>query len=276
MRFRTRIICQLFIMFFSNTSFAQPQWKFYIAFEDAVGSKDTLWMIYDTTAHGILPVDTALGEGKVQLDYLKMNMYIFNHDGDTTKTVAFPYSVFPNHNLVSIKAFNFQYPILISWDTSLFHSPMLPSQPNSYFNHATIDNDYFYNINNGPPGSHEFDMLIDNSALAPAFSFGSQTHFPLSIHLFYDDSTIGIEDQDKDVFASVFPVPFKNYINIKSITPIIGIEIYDMLGQIVYENSSNYSFNLQIETEGLSPGAYCIALITEGGMFNRLISKSLY
>jgi len=29
---------------------AQPQWRFHLAFEDAIGAKDTLWFLYDTTA----------------------------------------------------------------------------------------------------------------------------------------------------------------------------------------------------------------------------------
>lgn len=48
---------------------AQPQWIFHIAFEDATGAKDTIWCIWDTTAHDILPVDTSFGEDKVNFDY---------------------------------------------------------------------------------------------------------------------------------------------------------------------------------------------------------------
>ena len=29
----------------ADKSEAQPQWKFYVAFEDAIGAKDTLWMV---------------------------------------------------------------------------------------------------------------------------------------------------------------------------------------------------------------------------------------
>ncbi|MEI2419331.1 hypothetical protein V6O07_03590, partial [Arthrospira platensis SPKY2] len=29
---------------------AQPQWRFHLAFEDAIGAKDTIWFVYDTTA----------------------------------------------------------------------------------------------------------------------------------------------------------------------------------------------------------------------------------
>ena len=77
---------------------AQPQWKFHIAFEDATGAKDTIWLVYDTTAHGTLPTDTLLGEGKVVIDYSKFNVYIFNYDNDTTKTFALPYFYFHGHN----------------------------------------------------------------------------------------------------------------------------------------------------------------------------------
>jgi len=31
-------------------SYAQPQWKFHIAYEDATGAKDTMWFIWDESA----------------------------------------------------------------------------------------------------------------------------------------------------------------------------------------------------------------------------------
>jgi hypothetical protein len=129
------------LIFITNLCFAQPQWKFHIAFEDAIGAKDTIWLIWDTTAHGSLPTDTALGEGPVSFNYSNFNVWIYNWDGDSTKTRAYPYNAISF--LLEVRAFNYQYPITIRWDTTLFYASYLPL-PVGYINAAIIDNDYFF------------------------------------------------------------------------------------------------------------------------------------
>ena len=135
-----KIILFLLLVFsIKLNSFSQPQWKFHIAFEDGTGAKDTIWCIWDSTAHGSPPVDTALGEGAIQIDNSTFNVFISNANGDTTKTVAFPFTYSFDFG---VRAINYQYPLTISWDSSLF-SVIFP-WPYASVDYARIDNGYFF------------------------------------------------------------------------------------------------------------------------------------
>ena len=45
-----RFILALVVLALSLTTIAQPTWRFHLAFEDGTGARDTIWMVYDTTA----------------------------------------------------------------------------------------------------------------------------------------------------------------------------------------------------------------------------------
>lgn len=146
-------------------TYAQPQWRFHLAFEDATGAKDTLWFIWDETATegwNIGDVDYHLGEGRVEMDLDVFNVYLGNWDGDSTKTVAIPYTSFPWHSSEPIDAFNYEYPITIRWDRSLFHAPYLPD-PDT-INFAVLNGMYFYlHANQIPPGV--YSILEEDSVV---------------------------------------------------------------------------------------------------------------
>ena len=48
----------LFLFLLSFSVGAQQQWRFHLAFEDANGAKDTIWLVWDTKIESTLPVDT--------------------------------------------------------------------------------------------------------------------------------------------------------------------------------------------------------------------------
>ncbi|MBK7287391.1 MAG: hypothetical protein IPI95_09950 [Flavobacteriales bacterium] len=127
-----RFILALVVLALSLTTIAQPTWRFHLAFEDGTGARDTIWMVYDTTATlGSNPwpgpnVDTLLGEGPVDVDDGLFHVFRTNAIGDTTNTNAYPYSQYPNFDGTSIDAINWTPPMTITWDTSLFHAPYLP------------------------------------------------------------------------------------------------------------------------------------------------------
>jgi hypothetical protein len=238
---------------------AQPQWRFHVALEDATGAKDTIWLIWDTTAHIGQPVDVTLGEGSLHFDSSVFNVYVFNDDADSTKTVALPYSLFPSISTY-IYAFNFQLPITISWDTSLFRAPYLPVGPNNYINEAILSNDYFFFINNDPL-LQAFNMLIDTMALAPAFNWFSQSHFPLAFGTDYVNT--GINDSNKEQYNNVFPTVVSDILNIKSSGFIESVQITNVNGIVVYEkklHQVNNSENLRILLTELSYGLYIIKI----------------
>ncbi|MBK8500073.1 MAG: hypothetical protein IPL52_14935 [Flavobacteriales bacterium] len=149
----------------SAVCMAQPTWRFHLAFEDGSGARDTIWMVYDTAAHTDWGpnVDTLLGEGRVELDPTLFNVWLINAVNDTTKTRAYPYSVFPDFDGTIIDAMNWVPPMTITWDTSLFHAPYLPYVQGS-FGIAIMDGLAFSAYNNHPElGFGIYDMLISDS-----------------------------------------------------------------------------------------------------------------
>lgn len=262
---KTKIICTLVtILVFKNFVFGQSQWRFYVAFEDGSGQKDTLWMVYDTTAT-ITGVDTALGEGYTPLDNSKFNVWILNHGGDTTKTEAFPFSIFPNHGLYSIRAINYSYPIYIRWDTSLFQSPLLPIQGNNFISAARIDNDYFFGINNDP-SLQAFNMLLDDSAYAPYFNFGAHDQFPMTISFYYDG--VGI-DLISSKNIRLFPNPAIDKIQVESIKRISSIQVIDTRGIIVKNIFNVHNMVEEIDVSDLCNGIFCLLILDENAKVSR-------
>jgi hypothetical protein len=258
------IISVMVILLSCVSVFGQARWKFYVAFEDATGARDTLWMVYDTTAHGNLPVDTGLGEGKFNFDHSVMNVWVYNADFDSTKTIAFPYSSFPYHSIGNIMAFNYVYPITISWDTALFHSPILPSQPipYMYINDVFMYNEYFHFVNNDPP-KQAFNMLINNSAVAPPFGWGTTEHFPMTITVQYNSQTVINENSDASNKVLVYPSPFDDGLRISTEIPVDKYFISSLDGKIMkivdFEQSrilSEYS----IDTRSLAAGIYLLTV----------------
>jgi hypothetical protein len=251
----------LSFFFITNLCLAQPQWKFHLAFEDATGAKDTIWLIWDTTATGGVQgsgYDTLLGEGPFNFDYSIFNVWTHNENGDSTKTLAFPYNNTIGF-LPFIYAFNYQYPITIQWDSSLFYASYLPL-PVGYINIATIENDYFFLVSNDPP-LQRYNMLLDNHAVAPAFSWGSQTHFPMIFYI-ARDHTININEiKIQDV--SIYPNPFTNSITVSGRVKINGIQILSLEGKIVYNSNSIISSAspISIPTDHLLPGMYLFKII---------------
>ena len=174
---------------------AQPQWRFHLAFEDGTGARDTIWFVYDTTATqgwGPGEVDHGLGEGGVTMDLGVFNVWMWNWDGDSTKTLAYPYTVFPWHGEVEMHSFNYQYPITIRWDRSLFHAEYLPN-PDS-INTAIMNGQYFYWYGNMPfPGVHS--LLEEDSVVV--LDLGEPL-FPTALYVNHHTNTTGISGRDRD------------------------------------------------------------------------------
>jgi hypothetical protein len=248
---------------------AQPQWKFHIAFEDATGAKDTIWLIWDSTATS--GIDFALGEGPVAFDYNSFNVFTHNINGDSTKTVAFPYySPYPflfGVNGGNVYAFNYQYPITKRWDSSLFSAPYLPP-PGNKVNVARIDNQYFFGVNNS--GYDHFNMLIDNTAYAPAFWWGSQSQFPMSFNLSLHP-LVGISSIYKENGIIVYPNPFENQITI-STTKEISVEIYSITGNLLI-SEKDLKGSQTLDLSHLPEGIFILKFLIQDHIFYEKIIK---
>lgn len=235
-------------LFFSVAVTAQQQWKFHLAFEDATGAKDTIWLLYDTTAHGTLPTDTALGEIGVTFDYSTFNVWVYNADNDSTKTSALPYVYYPSH-FAEVRAINYQYPIIVSWDTALFHVSYLPFSQ-GYFSIATINNNYFT----------DYNMLWYDTAFAPYFNWGSHDQFPMTFILSYEPDFIDEGSLKKTLLVQS---PFCNDLKIHSKEKIQRIEIYSVEGNVVFTNVFAIAANnLSILTSNWPSEIYILRVLT--------------
>ncbi len=195
---------------------AQPTWHFPICFEDGTGARDTIWLVYDTTATtgwDTPQVDYSLGEGRVDMDPSVFNVWVWNWDNDSTKTVAFPYTEFPYHN-ATVYAFNYQYPVTIRWDLTIGAEPFLP-QDGGPIDWGMIYNDYFYYNNNcGGPPCGVFDMsFVDSVVVEDAYP---AEVFPADFTLGHN-LQLGIAmSQDKSEI-NVWPNPARNLIRVSGL-----------------------------------------------------------
>ncbi|MEZ5198673.1 MAG: T9SS type A sorting domain-containing protein [Bacteroidales bacterium] len=268
---KTFLAALLTIVFGCVTSYSQPQWKFHIAYEDATGAKDTMWFIWDESAT-FFGIDTLLGEGNVQFDYDVFNVWALTWgiypEFDTTKVIAIPYNEYFE---VIVHAFNFELPIKIRWDTSLFHASFLPPEPVGWVNYAKMESDYFFLAGNDP-GNHNFDMTIIDSVICPDPSitdpwfWNPAIHFPCCIMIHQDPNTeIETNTVEKSQII-LYPNPSRHFLKIKSAKKLNRIWISDISGAIVYQNhlcTNNYSIDISF----LGNGIYYIFLINSQNQY---------
>lgn len=170
---------------FTLAATAQPTWRFHLAFEDATGARDTLWFVFDTTAT-IFDVDPQCGEGGVTLSPDSFHVFMFNQGNDSTQTDAQPYTYFPEFYSQLFHGMNFQYPLTLRWDTSLYHAPDLPEEGIGV---AVLSGEYFWQAGYSELAYGTMDMTIRDSIVLYNIGypfFGSRL-------IFADSSTMSIK-----------------------------------------------------------------------------------
>ena len=105
----------------------QPQFKFWLAFQDSIGQTDTLWVVIDSTTNSSY-LDSSWGEVPItQVDtgvFTTYFKYSIVKQKDTTKVyTAAPYE---KEYRIWINAVNYSLPITVRWDTSLLTNNNLP------------------------------------------------------------------------------------------------------------------------------------------------------
>ena len=215
-----------------NILLAQPQWRFHLAFEDATGAHDTIWFVHDTTAtlgwDGNPEVDTALGEGRVDMDLDVFNVYTYNWDLDSTKTVAYPYTFFPSH-AANIEAFNFQFPVILRWDTALFRASYLPDP--FAINTAQMHCNHFFSFNNDPY-LQAYNMLLDDS-VSVELMFPNDVLFPLGVFFDHINLTSSSAQVGRNRNQLMWPNPVANIIKWDPHEPRYGVNVFDTAGRPV-------------------------------------------
>ena len=244
-----------------SSLFAQQPWRFHIAFEDGTGQRDTIWMVFDNSAT-VEGVDYQLGEGTPEYNPNAFNVFMYNMESDSTKIIAYPYSMCPYMFTGSIYSINYTYPIVIRWDTSLFHAQCLPINP--ALNIAIIIGNYpFFMLPIYPtaPYLHTINMLTKDSIFCPEDFNGVQ--FPL-----FGDQSLGFAvDHDNYLYLAenkiegifLYPNPANEYLIVSMENPIISYRITDITGNIViseYFNSYRKMEAYKINCHDLCTGLY--------------------
>ena len=170
---KKRYLFIFFLSFLLKGYSQEPDFKFYLAFVDGSGAKDTIWVGWDSIAtSGYDPIfnDTpqSLPNDSSFRVYIKYGLL------DSGKVKINPYS----NTMVgmNIDAQNHVYPITMYWDTTLMNQNALPF----VINQALLNNDWFFFNWNDPAYLQQFNMMITDSVQLPPFTWGSQNQFPMN------------------------------------------------------------------------------------------------
>jgi hypothetical protein len=83
-----------------------------------------------------------------------------------------------------------------------------------------------------------------------------------SDHIGWHEDILGIDDYELLDF-SVYPIPTSRMLYIQSATPIVQIEIYNLMGQLVMSNTDQEEINIS----SVSQGIYFVKVMDENGDF---------
>ncbi|MDT8412884.1 MAG: T9SS type A sorting domain-containing protein [Vicingaceae bacterium] len=262
------ILFTILMLFFALKTTAQqpPEFKFYLAFEDANNTKDTLWYVLDSTA--TWGIDTALGEKPQDLTSSAFHVYMYiTSAADSGKTFAYP-SISCGFSS-QIRSQNYVYPIIVRWDTSLLFNHNLSCT----FNEVIFDNDwFFFNPNTG----HGFSLLLQDSVVLPSFTWGSQDHFPLTFIL-NDNPNLSVEEKvGSFADVQVYPNPTVNEFTVEiegkqpSSVQLVLMDISGRVMQQLRATANKTVLNLQ----DLPQGVYFLEVLSNTQKVTKKIIKN--
>ncbi len=208
------------------TSFTQtqPQFKFWLAFEDSIGQRDTIWINkYDSLSS--LLADSTLKKCNLEIDTLNFMSYI-NLGSDSNRCFNF----FDDRKSISfnIQAQNYHLPITIRWDSSLLRNNGLPWQIKT----AQLSHRYLW------PCCH--NMLLTNSFIALPYTWGGAYDTPFPIELYISDLNFNsVQNKFNQTKIELFPIPASHFLTIKNLDnrEIKKIEIMTYEGRILKRKS---------------------------------------
>lgn len=248
-----------------NTALAQvqPQFKFYLAFEDATGARDTIWVIVDSAANEQIS-DTTFGELARLKSFTNFQVFLWSTaSGDSIyNTWADNYgnqnSYFEFPSVPGIRMVNGIYPITMSWDTNLLKNHQLAFE---------IKEAWFRNDRTSPYYYH----FIDEKRLTFTYLQGNSDslvlsgngHFPMTIK-FSKNWPWEVSDHLNEMESfklSVYPNPAQDQITLKlsGENTSFNYQMVNELGNVVSTGFLR-SGNNQIEVNNLASGVYAIVL----------------
>lgn len=234
----------------STRASAQPAWRFHLAFENGDGTRDTIWLVFDTSATLMPEVDEALGEGAVEMNLGEFNVWKYNGNGDSTKTEARPYTSFPIL-YAQVNAFNWQAPVTIRWDTTMFHASYLPETDTIGL--ASMGGTHFFFYNNDP-WLHEFNMMLDDSVVITDPD-EVDVLFPISVSIGHG-GTAGLPDLQAR-FLTAWPNPTDGILLLPALGSTQTLSVADNLGRVVMGPMPQPAGNL-LDLSTLPDGSYVV------------------
>jgi hypothetical protein len=232
-----------------------PQWEFWLAFEDATGAKDTVWIAMDE--EGTFDNDMQFGEFPQNMNEDEFHVYFIIEGGKSDRRV-FPIT---STSGGIVYAWHYEYPITLSWDTTLFSAPILMNSVEGPINNPLLDNDYFFNYHLGFPSYH---MLFEESVEMPEFFWGSMDHFPVYFYFFrgFGDPLNTSEKMKEQL--SIHPNPATDQIQVSGMEGIERISVFTLSGKLVMQEV--FFENRPINVSHLKEGAYIVQVETEKGV----------
>lgn len=247
---------------------AQPQWRFHLAFEDAIGASDTIWFIYDVTA--TQGMDAGLGEEYVPIDNSVFNVWMATTlvGGNGVKTLALPYSEYP-YGSFPIQGSDYSPPLTIRWDTTLFHAPYLPNQPTSYIRHPRLCSQYF--LWSGQATYITMDgcysmFASDSVVIDPEWDNWLWT---LGMVLSYDPPAVGSIGEHAVPPLDVVPNPARDRVVLTGPGPLAEVQVLDGMGRRVLTQHGMSATRVELDVSGLPAGAYLVHARGAGGKMYR-------
>lgn len=230
---------------------SNAQWPFYLAFEDATGAVDTIWLVMDETA-GYPEIDPDFGEIPISLNDTNFQVWMEDVDWpDLYSCFAVPLDGYQG---LPIHGHNFNLPIMVSWDSALFNADILYQVIGTGINGAIMDNNYF-------PADGAFDMIGTDYVELPYFEIQGTpaSHFPLFVSLSIDPSTISVRNRES-IHVKLHPNPTNRILTLELNENYDRIEIYGLDGRRVLEqNVKGIAGSITtFDVSELTPGIYII------------------
>ena len=244
------------------------QWAFYLAFEDASGAKDTVWLVMDEQA-SINTQDFEYNEIAIDIVEDSFNVWVYNFfDWEN------PYDCFAidfGSADIEIFANNFVLPLQLSWDSTLFQADIVHDVLGYGANLALLENQYFSDF-----GEFGYIMLDSETIEMPFFSWGSGDHFPLEFRIQFGlGDPLSSKELEKQKLE-LFPNPIQNKLNFATDSQLEYFEIYSIGGELVYSLSlfNNQSDSYSFDVSKLSSGMYvAVGQFEEGVLTGKFVKE---
>ncbi len=274
----------------------QPAWVFPIYFEDASGSRDTVYYAFDTEANDEegwpLYADTSFGEMYMPMDSIGFSAILGVNPWWVDVDSVLKVIVEANINGLTLTLVNCRLPVSMTWDSQLFYSDSLPFSNQGLLPKLEVvlwpSSLNSEGLNGETCGFTEPVILSDTSAFYAVCTYTDSISFDSwwecsgcvfngDFDLTFRQWTGGwVDIPEIEVIPKflVYPNPITSNLNIETnFSEIYKIQIVDSQGRLVLESTSS-GLGSVLAIESLVDGVYTIVLTSENYTYSQLIIKN--